>query len=982
MTPRPRRALRALLAVAFALTGAGLLTASPASPASSASAAPDARLDLVLLLDGSGSIDDADWELQLQGYAAALRDRTNVPVDGSVAVSVIQWSYRAGRSQNTRLELPLTVLDSPATVDEVTAAVLAIEQMGDNTNPGDAVLSGAVELAERGRPGADGVLCMSTDGTRNGGLGLAGAVVTAQRGGVVDRYSVVAIEDGSFTEARAREAYGPHVFGGGQVTVARTTAEFTTMIAGCVADPVELVALEVTQGLQDLDNTVPVVSTRSTLVRAYLATVDSSLVRATARLHITRDGAPIPGSPFTPIAAPTTVPRSPAPTQVYVPGVIVDGDALGDRPALDRTLNFRIPAAQATGTWDLRLEYPGGLSCGDQAQNPTCAEQVTFAPGLDLDLTMVAIGYTENGVTHQPTLANLGEQTARVMSMLPISSLTDERRSLDIGEVAEDDVIGESNAALVATRLQDGVAEDTRWFGSIHATGGAGQALGYNASGKDALLTDKFDTGWGRSTAPHEIGHTLGLEHTVSSALHGRNLVGMKKGGCGELSHIDVPDYPHWAPITAGLRIGQQRPTLSPLEPARAQAWGTDLRFVGMQTPLDLMSPTQVRPLMSYCAAPAGTTSQGHWTSVPSWNDLLDGDTEPIGRWFLHRSDEPVGGTLHRAVTDADGQVRFLAGLPVDQGPTPDDPAGTHTAVVLDAAGGVLHAVRFTPLGAEPVTAGAPDAPEEPSAEHGWIAAVILPDSVPDAASLELRSGEQVLATMPVSANAPQVLVDVPTTGDQDRVTFTWEATDADGDVLTHAVRYSADDGASWTTVGMDLEGSSSSVPRWALAGSAAARVQVIASDGVNTAVTTSDAFAMPNLAPELAVTSPEDGAVVSGAQTIVLAGSAFDAEDGDLSAELVWTSDLDGRLGTGGTVTRRADELSEGVHVITATATDAAGVTSTSSVGLTVYRIAPDVPEPGPGDGPGVDPTPEPSQPPAPSDGASAPATGAPAAP
>ncbi|MCD5345743.1 DUF1194 domain-containing protein [Agromyces sp. S2-1-8] len=48
------------------------------------------QTDLVLLLDGSGSISATDWDLQLDGYAAALQDRVNVPLDNSVAVSVVQ----------------------------------------------------------------------------------------------------------------------------------------------------------------------------------------------------------------------------------------------------------------------------------------------------------------------------------------------------------------------------------------------------------------------------------------------------------------------------------------------------------------------------------------------------------------------------------------------------------------------------------------------------------------------------------------------------------------------------------------------------------------------------------------------------------------------------------------------------------------------------------------------------------------------------
>jgi hypothetical protein len=411
MTRRPRRALRALLTSILVVTGIGVAAGAPAQ------AAPPARLDLVLLLDGSGSIDDDDWKLQLDGYAEALRDRTNFPLDGSVAVSLIQWSRGGSSRPSTRVEVPLTVLDSEATVEQVRQAVLDISQMGHDTNPGDAIAAGTDELALHGRAGANRSLCMSTDGIINSGRTMVDAVAYAKTGGV-DRYSVIAIEDGSFTEARARSSYGPYVFGGGQVTVARTTAEFTTMITGCVAEPLQLVALEVTQGLQDLDNTVSLVETRDTLVRAYLATTDDSLRRATARLHVTRNGTPIPGSPFTP-------------TNAEAP---VDGNALGDRGNLGATLNYRIPAAEAHGTWDLRLEYGGGLTCTRQAQNPTCGEQVTFRQGMDMDLEMVGVTWgppinreVAEGVAWAAGVVRgapeLMEQAERIRSQLPVSSL-------------------------------------------------------------------------------------------------------------------------------------------------------------------------------------------------------------------------------------------------------------------------------------------------------------------------------------------------------------------------------------------------------------------------------------------------------------------------------------------------------------------------------------------------------------------------------
>ena len=77
----------------------------------------------------------------------------------------------------------------------------------------------------------------------------------------------------------------------------------------------------------------------------------------------------------------------------------------------------------------------------------------------------------------------------------------------------------------------------------------------------------------------------------------------------------------------------------------------------------------------------------------------------------------------------------------------------------------------------------------------------------------------------------------------------------------------------------------------------------------------------------------------------IPLAATAVDAEDGQLGASVVWSSHLDGRLGTGASLVQRADLLSEGTHTITATVTDSGGATASASVTVTVQRVA--APEP-----------------------------------
>jgi hypothetical protein len=96
--------------------------------------------------------------------------------------------------------------------------------------------------------------------------------------------------------------------------------------------------------------------------------------------------------------------------------------------------------------------------------------------------------------------------------------------------------------------------------------------------------------------------------------------------------------------------------------------------------------------------------------------------------------------------------------------------------------------------------------------------------------------------------------------------------------------------------------------------------------------------------APTATITSPANGARFAEAATITFNGNGTDPEDGDLTGSaLVWTSSLDGQIGTGTSFTR--DDLSTGTHTIRLTATDSDGGSHTASVTITVYGTGPIVP-------------------------------------
>ncbi len=104
-----------------------------------------------------------------------------------------------------------------------------------------------------------------------------------------------------------------------------------------------------------------------------------------------------------------------------------------------------------------------------------------------------------------------------------------------------------------------------------------------------------------------------------------------------------------------------------------------------------------------------------------------------------------------------------------------------------------------------------------------------------------------------------------------------------------------------------------------------------------------------PNDEPVVTINSPGDGATYASGALIAFGGTAMDTEDLDITGSLMWTSDIDGEIGTGGSFSA---SLSNGSHTITASATDSGSATGTSTVNITDGS-----PPPGPATASIVDP-------------------------
>ncbi len=185
-------------------------------------------------------------------------------------------------------------------------------------------------------------------------------------------------------------------------------------------------------------------------------------------------------------------------------------------------------------------------------------------------------------------------------------------------------------------------------------------------------------------------------------------------------------------------------------------------------------------------------------------------------------------------------------------------------------------------------------------------------------------------------AFAPTIAIDTPASGaivflDQLPVTLAAHASDVeDGDLGGTIVWRSDRDGALAT--GASIAASLS-------LGTHVVTAAVTDADGLHREAQLTLRVRGPNVGPTLAISAPGDGTSVPAGTPLALAAVASDDFDGDLGAQVQWSSSRDGSLGTGAAL---AVLLREGSHTLTATVTDSDGVAATAAVGVSITTSPP----------------------------------------
>ncbi|MBZ0111153.1 MAG: hypothetical protein K8J08_01700 [Thermoanaerobaculia bacterium] len=183
---------------------------------------------------------------------------------------------------------------------------------------------------------------------------------------------------------------------------------------------------------------------------------------------------------------------------------------------------------------------------------------------------------------------------------------------------------------------------------------------------------------------------------------------------------------------------------------------------------------------------------------------------------------------------------------------------------------------------------------------------------------------------------APAVTITAPsdpttiTVGDS--INFTGTASDTEDGSLTASIAWTSSlDGALGT--GGSVSTSGLSVGSHVVTASVTDSGSLTATDTVNVTVNPPG-----NTAPTVNITAPAGPVTVDQGTTVNFAGTASDAEDGDLTSSLAWSSSLDGSIGSGGSFA--TSTLSVGVHTVTASVSDSGSLSGSDSVSVTVNSV------------------------------------------
>jgi hypothetical protein len=153
----------------------------------------NAKIQLCMVIDGSGSISSSEWATIKNGTANALRN--NVPHDGSVELSIVQFGYSSGNGY-AKVEIQPTIVTS-ANYEATASAVTAITQGAGSTPMAHGLYLGwkTIESSVNFPTSTRQVINLATDGDPNVRNNNATSDLDGSGGSTTARDDVIAVVD-------------------------------------------------------------------------------------------------------------------------------------------------------------------------------------------------------------------------------------------------------------------------------------------------------------------------------------------------------------------------------------------------------------------------------------------------------------------------------------------------------------------------------------------------------------------------------------------------------------------------------------------------------------------------------------------------------------------------------------------------------------------------------------------------------------------
>lgn len=598
--------------------------------------------------------------------------------------------------------------------------------------------------------------------------------------------------------------------------------------------PIHVDAIEVTQGIQDLAYSIPLLAGKRTVVRVYLSHPESPAITVRGEIAVRRGASDVP---FV-IQSENVAVLQPAEA----------GNLPIKREDVDRSLNFVLPATQE-GPLSVEIaSITNTVTNADVAFSGERRPVVWFHPSAPLRLRIVGFRYTQGGAAHVPTpfdFALLQSWLGRAYPaglLIVTTTLTDATATVPFG-------CGAINAQLAAMRVLDmdaGGDERTHYYGLVSDGGffmrGCADvpaepnpdAVGSGPTGPSTWGWDN-DGSYGDWYSGHELGHTYGRRHP---------------GFCGETPD-DLDNYP--------FENGQ-------LANGNGSFIGFDVGDPANGIPMQALPGTQWHDVMTYCnrqwlsaytylgirrrleeedalAADGGAgPSPGFGAGAPVFSggrpDARSPHATPRTKEATARLERmAVAGEAAYvslsvvatvSLTRRSGTIRHVNPLEHRRGPKD---VGQDAILRVSGADGEA-------LGEFPVAVRLDSEIAEGDERRGIIDAIIEVD--PAARVIELVVGEEVVDRYGIGGAAPQVRA-LRMEAAPEGLRVEGEAVEAEG--MTYAVQVSTDDGQSWQTVAIGLKTPSAEVDRSQFPPGQTVWVRVIATNGLQRWVVMTDTF-------------------------------------------------------------------------------------------------------------------------------------------